>query len=76
MNYVGFSPLDTLRCATKSGAEIMGLGNEIGTLEPGKLADILVIDGDVLSNIRLLEDRQNILGVLQGGSLKAGRWKS
>ena len=36
VNYVGFSPLDTIKCATKTGAEIAGLGDQVGTLEPGK----------------------------------------
>ena len=73
VNYVGFSPLDTLKCATRTGAEIMGRSADLGTLEPGKLADVLVVDGDVVKNISLLEDRQNLLAVLQGGVLKAGR---
>jgi len=73
VNYVGFSPLETLKCATKTGAEIMGRSADLGTLEPGKLADVLVVDGDVVKNIALLEDRQNLLAVLQGGVLKAGR---
>src|SRR5262249_2507289 len=47
VEYVGFTPLETIRCATRTGAEIMGLGHELGTLEPGKLADVLVVDGDV-----------------------------
>ena len=71
MNYVGFSPLQTLTCATKTGAEIMGRADEFGTLEVGKLADVLVVDGDVLADIGLLEDRR-ILAVVQGGVLKAG----
>ena len=37
VKYVGFSPLETIRCATKTGAEIMGRGDEFGTLEAGKL---------------------------------------
>src|SRR5262249_42769075 len=45
VKYVGFSPLEVITCATKSGAEIMGRGHEFGTLEPGKLADVLVVDG-------------------------------
>jgi imidazolonepropionase-like amidohydrolase len=73
VNYVGFSPLDTIRCATKTGAEIMGRGEEFGTLEPGKLADVLVVEGDVLADISLLEDRSRFLAVLQGGVTKAGR---
>ena len=72
VNYVGFSPLETIRCATKNGAEIMGLGHEIGTLTVGKLADILVVAGDVVADIRLLEDRNRFVAVLQGGVIKAG----
>ena len=45
-------PLETITCATKTGAEIMGREDEIGTLEPGKLADVLVVDGDVLGRHR------------------------
>lgn len=73
VNYVGFTPLETLRCATKTGAEIMGREKEFGTLEVGKLADVLVVDGDVLSDIRILEDRSRFVAVLQGGIVKAGR---
>jgi imidazolonepropionase-like amidohydrolase len=73
VNYVGFSPLETIRCATKTGAEIMGRGHEFGTLEAGKLADVLVVDGDVLADIALLQDRGRFLAVLQGGVVKAGQ---
>src|SRR5262245_38685339 len=73
VEYVGFSPLETITCATKTGAEILGRGHEIGTLEAGKLADVLVVDGDVLSDIGILQDRKRILAVLQGGVVKAGR---
>ncbi len=73
VTYVGFTPLQVLTCATKSGAEIMGRGDEFGTLEAGKLADVLVVDGDVLANIALLEDRRNFVAVMQGGIVKAGR---
>ena len=51
VKYVGFTPLETITCATKTGAEIMGRGHEFGTLEAGKLADVLVVDGDVLADI-------------------------
>jgi imidazolonepropionase-like amidohydrolase len=72
-NEVGFTPLETITCATKTGAEIMGRGNEIGTLEKGKLADVLIVDGDVIADISLLEDRRNFIAVMQGGVVKAGR---
>ncbi len=73
VNYVGFSPLETIRCATKTGSEIMGRGDELGTLEAGKLADVLVVDGDVLEDISILEDRSRFIAVLQGGEVKAGQ---
>jgi imidazolonepropionase-like amidohydrolase len=70
---VGFSPLETITCATKTGAEIMGRNHEFGTLEPGKLADILIVDGDVLGDIAILEDRSRFIAVIQGGHIRAGR---
>ena len=69
---VGLTPLEVITCATKTGAEIMGRGDEFGTLEQGKLADVLVVDGDVIADITLLEDRQRFLAVMQGGVIKAG----
>lgn len=74
VRHVGFTPMETLVCATRTGAEIMGMADRIGTLEPGKWADILVVAGDVLSDIALLEDRARFLGVFQQGNLKAGQW--
>lgn len=73
VNYVGFTPLEVVTCATKTGAEIMGRESEFGTVEAGKLADLLVVAGDVLADIRRLEDRRNFLAVIQGGLIKAGR---
>lgn len=73
VNYVGFTPMETLVCATKHGAEIMGRADQFGTLEAGKFGDVLVLEGDVLADISIIEDRKNILAVLQGGILKAGR---
>lgn len=72
VNYVGFSPLDTIKCATLGGAKMMGRDKEIGTLEAGKLADVLVVKGDVLKDISILENRDNLLAVMQGGVVKAG----
>ena len=63
----------TIRCATKTGAEIMGRGAEFGTLEAGKLADVLVVEGDVATDIALLEERSRFIAVMQGGVVKAGQ---
>ncbi|MFO0976234.1 MAG: amidohydrolase family protein [Planctomycetaceae bacterium] len=73
VNYVGFSPMEVLTCATRNGAKILGRLNELGTVEPGKLADILIVDGDPIADIRILEDRSRFIAVLQGGLVKAGQ---
>ncbi|MCE9532365.1 MAG: amidohydrolase family protein [Planctomycetes bacterium] len=75
VRYVGIDPLTVLMCATKTGAEILGRDHELGTLFPGKLADVLVVDGDVLKDISILEDRKRFIAVMQGGVIKAGRLK-
>src|SRR5205807_2598693 len=71
VRYVGFSPLETIKCATQTGAEILGRQNEIGTLEVGKLADVLVVDRDVLADVSVLEDHSHFVAVMQGGVVKA-----
>lgn len=73
VNDVGLTPLEVITCATKTGAEIMGRADDFGTLEKGKLADVLVVDGDVAANIAVLEDRTKFIAVMQGGVIKAGR---
>jgi imidazolonepropionase-like amidohydrolase len=73
VNSVGFTPMETIVCATRTGAEIMGRNHEFGTIEAGKLADILVVDGHVLADIAVLEDRSRFIAVMQGGIIKAGQ---
>jgi imidazolonepropionase-like amidohydrolase len=70
---VGFTPSQVLVSATRIGAEILGRAKEIGTLEPGKLADVLVVDGDVLHDITRLEDRRRFVAVIQGGIVRSGQ---
>jgi imidazolonepropionase-like amidohydrolase len=73
VRYVGLTPLEVITCATRTGAEIMGRGDEFGTLQKGKLADLLVVDGDVIDDISILEDRSRFIAVMQGGAIKAGQ---
>lgn len=73
VKYVGLKPLDVITCATKTGADILGRSDEIGTLQNGKLADVLVVDGDVLADMSILQDRSRFITVMQGGVSKAGR---
>lgn len=73
VDYVGLDPLEVITCATRTGAEIMGRADEFGTLEEGKLADVLVVEGDVLADMAVLQDRSRFITVMQGGLTKAGR---
>ena len=62
----GMSPLEALRTATMNPAQVLGLDKDLGSLEAGKLADVVVIDGDVLNDIR---QSDRIRYVMQGGRL-------
>jgi imidazolonepropionase-like amidohydrolase len=64
---VGISPLDVLRWGTRNGAELMGRAHELGAIAEGFLADLLVVDGDPIADIGVLQDRDRILAVVQGG---------
>jgi imidazolonepropionase-like amidohydrolase len=50
----GMSPLDALVATTKTAAELMGLDEELGTLEPGKRADLVLVEGDALADVGAL----------------------
>jgi len=64
---VGLSPMEAIVCATRNNATVLGLQDEIGTLEAGKQADLVIVDGDPLTDISVLRDREKILEVYKGG---------
>jgi imidazolonepropionase-like amidohydrolase len=63
----GMSPMQALQAATGWAAECLGLEREIGTVQPGKLADLVVVAGDPLQDITLLQDLQRIKLVFKDG---------
>jgi imidazolonepropionase-like amidohydrolase len=65
----GIAPLDVLRWATRHGAEVMGRGHELGDVREGYLADLLVVDGDPLADIGLLQDAAHLTAIMKGGTL-------
>jgi imidazolonepropionase-like amidohydrolase len=63
----GFSPMEAIKAGTQIAAEVLGLQEELGTIEEGKLADLIVVEGDPLENIDLLDNEENIRMIMQGG---------
>lgn len=66
VTYLGYSPAEALHAATANGGALMGKG--AGTIAPGMLADLLLIDGDPLSDPALLADRDALRAVMKGGT--------
>jgi imidazolonepropionase-like amidohydrolase len=64
---IGMTPMEAIVAATKTAAECLGWHDHIGTLQAGKLADIIIARTDPLQNIRSLEKTDNILFVMKDG---------
>jgi len=62
----GQSPMEAIRSATVSAAELIGRGNQAGSLEPGKWADLIAVSGDPLQDVTVLE---NVSFVMKGGKV-------
>jgi imidazolonepropionase-like amidohydrolase len=73
MVHHGLTPAEALVAATRTAAEALGLGEHIGTVAEGKLADLVVVDGDPLTAPDLLSDPARIWLVLQLGVPVAGQ---
>ncbi len=63
----GMTPMQAIVAATRRGAECMGLGDRVGVLRPGMLADLLLVDGDPLQDVAVLQDAVRLRLVMQGG---------
>ncbi len=72
MIHHGLTPVEAFVAATRNAADAMGIGDQVGTIEPGKLADILVVDDDPLADPALISDPHRIWLVVQLGALAAG----
>jgi imidazolonepropionase-like amidohydrolase len=66
---MGFSPMEAIVAATKHGSELMRLADDPGTGEEGKVADLLVVDGDPLADIAILQDRSRLAMVMKDGQV-------
>jgi imidazolonepropionase-like amidohydrolase len=64
---VGVPAMEALKIGTINGAKVIGMENDLGTIEKGKLADIIAVKGDVLEDIKLLQDHANVKLVMREG---------
>ncbi len=64
---IGFTPMEAIVATTKTASEVLGLEKKIGTLEKGKLADLVIIDGDPLENIGVLQHKEKIMAIMKEG---------
>jgi imidazolonepropionase-like amidohydrolase len=66
---LGFSPVETLVAATKLGGELMGRPGELGVVQAGALADLLLVDGNPLAHIEILQDKTALRMIMKDGAL-------
>ena len=72
VDMLGFSPMDAILAATRLGGEIMGMGERLGQVRPGYLADLLLVDGDPLEDVAILQQRDRFTAIMKDGVF----WKS
>jgi imidazolonepropionase-like amidohydrolase len=65
----GMTPMQAIVASTKTASECVHMASDVGTLEPGKYADLLVVDGDPLSNIKVIQDKNCLVLIMQGGKV-------
>ena len=67
VKYLGMTPMETIISATRWGGQMMMRGKELGEIREGWLADLLLVDGDPLANIAILQDRAKLLAIMKDG---------
>jgi imidazolonepropionase-like amidohydrolase len=66
MTKLGLQPLEAIRAATTNAAELMGWSEKVGSIEPGKFADVIAVSGDPIADIGELE---HVKFVMKGGTI-------
>jgi imidazolonepropionase-like amidohydrolase len=70
VNLVGIPVLDVLRWGTRNGAELMNRKGEAGEVKAGMIADLLIVDGDPVKDVRILQDKANLHAILKDGKFE------
>jgi imidazolonepropionase-like amidohydrolase len=63
----GCTPMQAIEAATRVAAECLDMAGEVGTIERGKYADLIVVAGDPLADVRVLQSKANLLHIFKGG---------
>jgi imidazolonepropionase-like amidohydrolase len=69
----GASAMEAIEASTRLAAEVLGMSDTLGTVEPGKEADLVVLREDPLKDIRVLQDSHNVVLVIKGGEIVVDR---
>jgi imidazolonepropionase-like amidohydrolase len=69
VNLLGFSPSEALQCGTRIGGQVMGLGDQLGQIKEGYIADLLLVDGDPLEDLDLVVHEKNLHVIMKEGTL-------
>lgn len=67
VDLLGFTPMEAIQAATKYGGQIMQMENELGLIREGYLADMLLVDGDPLTDVRILQDKNRLVAIMKDG---------
>ena len=69
VKYGGYTPMEAIQACTRDNAYLVGLENQVGTIEPGKLADIILLNSDPLTDLRALQSGRHVSMVIKNGTL-------
>ena len=67
VQHFGYTPAEALHAATALGGQIMGMGDELGQLKEGFLADLLLVDGDPTENVAILQNKHHLKAIMKDG---------
>ena len=76
VKYGGYTPMEAIVANTRENAYVVGQEGELGTIQPGKLADLLILDADPLADIRVLQRGKHLTNIIKDGrrvSLNGGQ---
>lgn len=66
MELFGYTPIEALTAATRQAGELMGM--QVGQIRPGYLADLLLVDGDPVAQLTILQDKTRLLAITKDGA--------